>query len=271
MPASKRSMPENKRFCGVRGSHGNPEPKAQKKSFLKRIATALLLCDVAFSVFGLAGCTPRSPKGIEFALRESYVTVFWEETKNATSYTVEYDYGEESTRETKETKEISFKISRYTGTLRVRVAAKTKKGDGPFSDWKVEEIPAVPLSAPQYELVFQLRNPQGEPAWYQPSRNRGWEPVKVWDGETEKTVEYYQVAAVAPNGDVDTAIQNAETYSREELFEHKFYFTKQGTWRVYVRAVNYTWFQGEIVPEPEFLYRRYAVSDQWRMSTIEVA
>lgn len=270
-------MQENKPSYGVWGSHGNPKPKEQnRKSFLRKIVTGILLCCVGFCVLGLAGCTPRSPEGIEITLSESYATVTWEATKNATSYTVEYDYGEESTRERKETEETSVKILRYTGTLRVRVSAKTGKGDSPFSEWKVEEIPAVPLPAPRYQLMFQpLQYPADEPRWYQAYRNRGWEPVTVWDGETERTVEYYQVAVVAPNGDVDTAMQsqNLLTCSREELFEHRFYLndTKKGTWRIYVRAVNYTWFQGEIVPEPEYLYRRYAVSDQWRMSTIEVA
>lgn len=266
-------MRENKPAYDVWGSYGDPKPKAKNKSFLKRIATAILLCCVAFSVFGLVGCTPKSPEGLEIALSESYATVTWQATQNATSYTVEYDYGEESTRETKVTEETSLKILRYTGTLRVRVSAKTNKGDSPFSDWKAEEIPAVPLQAPQYQLVFLLRNPADRPSYYQASRNRGWEPVKVWNGDEEETVEYYQVAVVAPNGDVDTAMQNALTCSREELFEHEFNFDdrKKGTWRIYVRAVNYTWFNGQIVPEPEYLYRRYAVSDQWRMSTIEVA
>lgn len=190
----------------------------------------------------------------------------WAEVTGAVGYRIEYVYDllDETEVLVKTVEETYVEFERVRGTLRYRVRAlhRYPQRDSAFSDWKTYDVEGFVLdSFSEAALQFlPSTDDMGNPCYR--INTAVWSDVTYVYRSHVYHVEFYQLATVAPNTSEIVALENAQIYSADELKDHKFYM-KSGTYRFYIRPVNYAYFgeAGAPVYDPRHLYTLYAVPD----------
>lgn len=249
-----------------------------KKKYTKKqiivisVAIAVILTAIAASItlpLVLIGDKTPDPYIEAFDQKnDMYITIAWEKASNASSYSVQYVFGNvianEDNIKTVKTEGLFYRIERQKGVLAYRVKA-ISKNEREYSKWKYFDVTALKLGTTSN---ITLNN----------AGVLSWANVKYLDKSTLKTVPSYVVDIKLEGEYFDTFIQTGiKSLDNDINNDIKFYLLnlmsyydedtepwKDITLTVKVKCLNYYDFANMPIDKGyEFLFNAYEESEYY--------
>jgi hypothetical protein len=197
------------------------------------------------------------------AVSDKYIKVQWKEVSKASSYNVQYCYGNVVSNAdsivSAKTTGLYYTIERQKGVLAYRVRINTEEGvNGDYSEWQYIDIPALELESPS-SITF---NDDGLISWTK---------VQYYDIDVLKYVPYYVIDFTLSGDLLDSDWTSSGTKTSANSLDISTFVSSliiytdewsDVTLTVKIKCLNYEWFNGiKITDGYDFLYNAYDESE----------